>query len=379
MSLSADNLFSRIPNYIHRRCFRMMDRMREKKYQKKILIIESDDWGSIRTSSADALKILQKEGYDFSSAVYSYDALETEEDLELLFDVLGRHGDKLGRHPSFVANYCVANPDFKAIKESGFRRYSYEPVSRTWLNAVGSKNCRELVLAGRKREFFYPELHGREHVHVRKWMNALIQGNRSAIQTFDLEMCGLEFRVIRDFDSCFYSEHMNHILSIEDRSNMIDDAISIFQSVFGNKPESYIAPNYVWDFDTEKILKRNGIDVIQAAKVSRIDTAKHLNRYLHVGARNAIGQKYSIRNCFFEPASLKYPELAACKCIREIDLSFDRHVPAVVCSHRLNYSGRIKPELRDRNLKALDEVLSETCKRHPDVEFLSPQEYYELL
>ncbi len=57
--------------------------------KRRIVVLESDDWGTIRTPSREILERLRKEGIEVDKCHYMrYDSLESEEDLELLFDVL---------------------------------------------------------------------------------------------------------------------------------------------------------------------------------------------------------------------------------------------------------------------------------------------------
>ena len=59
---------------------------------RKIVVIESDDWGSIRMPSKKAFEILRKSGVDVISGdnlrFNSYDTLASSDDLSALFDVL---------------------------------------------------------------------------------------------------------------------------------------------------------------------------------------------------------------------------------------------------------------------------------------------------
>ncbi len=52
----------------------------------KILVIESDDWGSVRMSSPEAYRKLLTKGYPVDQWPYNnMDALECNKELELLF------------------------------------------------------------------------------------------------------------------------------------------------------------------------------------------------------------------------------------------------------------------------------------------------------
>jgi len=54
-----------------------------------------------------------------------YDCLESEEDLQLLFETLSLFKDRNGAHPVITANAVVANPDFISIKSCGKKEYHY--------------------------------------------------------------------------------------------------------------------------------------------------------------------------------------------------------------------------------------------------------------
>ena len=59
-----------------------------RKLENKYIIIESDDWGAIRTPSKESLKNYSENNIDLSNSVCKYDCLENQEDFEKLFGVL---------------------------------------------------------------------------------------------------------------------------------------------------------------------------------------------------------------------------------------------------------------------------------------------------
>ena len=82
----------------------------------KIIVIESDDWGSIRMPSREVYKKCLNAGYRVDKNPYErYDSLLSQKDLELLFDLLIQFRDRNGNHPIITANCVVANPDFEKI------------------------------------------------------------------------------------------------------------------------------------------------------------------------------------------------------------------------------------------------------------------------
>ena len=99
------------------------------KTNRKIIVIESDDWGSIRIPSLDTQKILtEKKIISLKDPFSKYDALESETDLNELYNVLLSHKDKHGNPPTITANCVVANPDFDKIRASNFTKYIYEDI-----------------------------------------------------------------------------------------------------------------------------------------------------------------------------------------------------------------------------------------------------------
>jgi hypothetical protein len=83
---------------------------------RKIIVFESDDWGSIRMPSRETYESLRKAGIDIETGdnfrFNKYDSLATPRDLELLFETLSKVKDKTGRTAVFTPVSIVANPDF---------------------------------------------------------------------------------------------------------------------------------------------------------------------------------------------------------------------------------------------------------------------------
>src|SRR6056297_3463585 len=77
---------------------------------RKIVVFESDDWGSIRMPSKNVYHKCLKAGYRVDKIAYErYDSLASEDDLELLFDLLTSYKDINGNHPVMTANVLPAN------------------------------------------------------------------------------------------------------------------------------------------------------------------------------------------------------------------------------------------------------------------------------
>lgn len=52
-----------------------------------------------------------------------FDTLESNEDLEKLFDILLSFKDHNGNHPVITAVTNIANPEFDKIRENNFEHY----------------------------------------------------------------------------------------------------------------------------------------------------------------------------------------------------------------------------------------------------------------
>ena len=96
------------------------------KTNRKIVVIESDDWGSIRMASLKSYTNLLKRGIPVNESKFtSLDGLERTDDLKQLFKILRKHHDTKGNHPVITACAVVANPDFKKIEASDFCKISF--------------------------------------------------------------------------------------------------------------------------------------------------------------------------------------------------------------------------------------------------------------
>jgi hypothetical protein len=78
------------------------------------VVIESDDWGAIRIPSRAIYEQFLAKGVPVNAMYFAkYDCLESNADLELLFEVLAANKDKNGQPAVITANAVVANPNLK--------------------------------------------------------------------------------------------------------------------------------------------------------------------------------------------------------------------------------------------------------------------------
>ncbi|MEL7221593.1 MAG: hypothetical protein AAGJ93_09760 [Bacteroidota bacterium] len=351
--------------------------------KRKILIIESDDWGSIRMPSSEVYRHLATKPYQVEKDPYlKYDSLASNDDLTALFEVLSSVQDKQGNAAKITANCVVANPDFEAIRAANFKAYSYEDFRATLARYPRHDKAFAYWQEGMEKQLFQPQFHGREHINIYQWMQALQQGDPLLHEAFDHQMisissvpCKMTFGYMEGLD--YFSEEEKTT-----KSEVLEDGLRLFEAAFGYTSKSFIANCYVWDSDLESVLKTHGVDFIQGIikqLIPDLNSEDHAYqyRYHYMGQKNKLGQRYLIRNVFFEP-SMEPQKDWLTEVIARIDVAFRLGKPAIIGSHRLNYIGHIDEENRTKNLKLLKELLQQIVTKWPDVEFKSTDQLEEV-
>ena len=353
------------------------------KTTRKIIVFESDDWGSIRMPSKNVYKSLLKEGVRVDLCPYNrYDNLATKDDLEYLFNVLTNFKDKKGSHPVFTANTNVANPDFKKIAQSDFKEYNYEPFTETLKKYSINSNIFSVWNDGIDNKLFYPQLHGREHVNPISWMKLLRDKHFEIRRAFEYNSFGLSritspnIKILYLASLIFESDKEQKIIE-----KSIIESAALFENIFGFTSKSFIAPLYIWDIKLEKTLNEIGVKYIQGAN-SHSNYNATTNKVYRVkrhfcGDKNSLNQFYLLRNCSFEPSLSKNFDVNST--LKEIEIAFRWKKPAIITSHRVNYIGALDKRNRETGLKLLNELLTKIIKKWPDVEFMNSADLGETI
>jgi hypothetical protein len=342
---------------------------------RKIVVIESDDWGSIRMPSLAVLNRLIQKGlpleYGDAMRYNQNDTLATEQDLIQNKDCNG--------HPAvFTAISLVANPDFEKIRRHNFEEYFYEPFTETLLRYYGNTNAFFLWKQGIADGIFIPQFHGREHLNVAVWMNAL-QANDEATHLAFNEGCwgfsnkhsyGVKYQAA--FDLSDSSELFQH-------QQIIKEGLSLFEKLFQYRASFFVPPNGPFNNCLTKVASENGIRFMSGAKLQNepLGFGKTRKCIHYLGQQNKFGQQYLTRNCFFEPSQTGINWIK--NCLSEIETAFRWRKPAIISSHRVNYIGTLNEQNRKNGLTQLNRLLKEITARWPDVEFMSSNKLGELL
>jgi hypothetical protein len=343
---------------------------------RKIVVIESDDWGSIRMPSLDVYQKCLQAGYPVDKISYErFDSLASEDDLELLFGLLSSFQDSRGNPPVITANSLVANPDFDQMKAHGFESYYHEPITETFNKYPRHGRNMAIWKQGMEAKVFHPQYHGREHVNVSLLMDALRRGDEAA-----------RFGVSHGMPGCIprgpeaqgnpYVEAMR-FSSPEDKENKLKifmEGLDLFADLFGYTSESIIPPNYTWSPDFNPSVWNHGVRFIQGLRLMAepVPGGPSKQHTIYMGKQNSLGQHHLVRNAIFEPSlhglGINDPVK---RCLAEMKIAFSLHKPCIITSHRINYVGFLDPENRDRTLTMLRQVLLQALRRWPDIEFMT--------
>jgi hypothetical protein len=346
---------------------------------RKIVVIESDDWGAIRMSSKDAFESLVSKGVPIATNHYcKFDCLESAEDLSMLFEVLQSVRDKHGRPATLTAVSVVANPDFDRIRNDQYQSYHYEPVTTTW-SRYGHKGISELVRQGVDDRLFIPQFHGREHLNITSWLKSLRAGNLDTIEAFNFGVYGIRPRnaVSRiNFQAAFdFDEETD--LNIHKKA--IEEGLDLFKTIYGCDARYFIPTNGPFSNSLEKTAAAHSIAFMGTSKIQLEPVGSGQTRrvFHRLGQQNAAGQLYLTRNAFFEPSASSKDWVS--QCMKEIKTAFIWQKPAVISSHRVNYIGSLDPHNRARGLVELKSLLNNIIATWPDVEFLSSDQLGDLI
>lgn len=344
------------------------------KTNRKIIVIQSDDWGSIRMPSNLVRNKLEKHPHiNVDNAYDRFDTLARVNDITALFEVLRRYKDKNGNHPVVTTNCVLANPCFEAIKNSGYQQYFFEPIQQTFEKY---KNAKALQLWGEgvNDKLFCPQFHGREHVNVSQWMSKLLSDHPGVRYAADKGVFSATFPSLnttkRNFQTAWDYVSNEAELTVNEA---IEEGLAMFRQFFGYQSISAIAPAYTWSDSAEKILVDHqviGMQGIHKRKIPLHPSAQFLAKsYLYTGKKNTSGQYYLVRNSFFEKSHDE--AWNGDNCLSRVKKAFDNNTPAIISSHRVNFIGSLNEANRTANLIDFSATLKAIVTTWPDVEFLS--------
>jgi len=342
---------------------------------RRIVVIESDDWGSIRMPSIWAQENLKKNGVTFDESPFlKFDSLESSKDIKLLINMLYGIRDKNDNPAKITMNFIMTNPNFKKILDTDFLEYHYEPFYHTYNRYDETSNTLNTIFDGMRFGVFQPQFHGREHLNVARWIDAL-KTNKPFIRfAFDNEIFDLSKSNIPK-SSFMDNLHFRNCKEYQKQQESLLDGLELFESVFKFKSKSFIAPRYTWAKELNKFLYDNGIAYFQGnwfqnAPYFSKKGVKTKSILHYTGQQNKLGQIYLVRNSHFEPAQINSYDWQK-KIIFDAKLAFSVGKPLIISTHRINFIGSLDSSNRDRNLQLFENIISSLINHWPEIEFLS--------
>lgn len=352
--------------------------------KRKIVVLLVDDYGSVRLDSREARDRIIDAGIKLRSRFDIYDALETKEDLEIIFNTLISVKDKNDRNAVISAVSVPCNIDFEGVLKDPTEGYRPENLQDTYnkleaLQPDAYKGAWELWKEGITRKIFIPEFHGREHLNLKVFEEKLKAADpalltplrrRSLIGIPETGYSTINFNA--SFDFWDFKE-------TEDFPVMISDGLSRFEGVFGKKAIHFTPPRASDHQCLYSIFKEIGIKYVDTPLIKREHQGygRYTRTLNFTGQQTMAGLIKIVRNVVFEPGeqgNIGWPYT-----LKQIEAAFRMRKPAIISSHRVNFCGHIDKENRNKGIRDLKELLDKLVTRNPDIEFMSVAELGQLM
>ena len=295
-----------------------------------VVVLECDDWGLLRQPCQQLLSTYG-EPQDWAK-----EWLETENDLERLYGILGQFRDVGGRPACITANFIVANPDFERIEASAFQKYYEIPI-------LAHKTLKDKWLEGIARKVFLPQYHGRSHF----WPPALLrdlQDDTPGARDLFRNHCHGGLALLKGSEWRYHSEYFNwysgETLSDRERLSWVKKGLEYFQQTFNFFPKSTLTPHYLFDPSLCQTWRQAGFHFVQGTNyhILRKSDASMLVLSHALGEASPEGLLFLARMVRFEPrprSRFKDVDTA----VKGVLNCFQNRIPAVLESHRLNFTG----------------------------------------
>jgi hypothetical protein len=305
--------------------------------EEPAVVFESDDWGLIRH---DCGSLVEKYGPPID---WAREETEKEEDLDALFRCLSAEKDAHGRPACFTANFVMANPDPDAMRQENYRAYHDRSI-REQLPPALLETYRE----GIRSKVFYPQYHGRYSASPEAWLRDLRTGADGARFFLDAGF-GPALTFVKGSIWRYHSEYLDWESGRQPAAAEIEDfmrkPLEDFEVLFGYRPESTIAPHYIFTGEAEKAWKKAGIRFVQGAgyrPMRKSGGGQKISGHF-LGEPSSEGLTLLIRTVKFDPRPAR-PQHHWKNALAQCEACFRAGLPAVIDTHRINYTGRFREE-----------------------------------
>jgi hypothetical protein len=294
-----------------------------------VLVLESDDWGLRRRPCADLVAAWGE------PTGWAEEHGETAADLDRLAEVLLAHRDPEGRAAVLTMNVITANPDFDAIEADGFRGYHDQPVDRTL-----DPDALAALRRGVDGRVFNLQLHGRSHLQVERWLDDLRRDHPGARPLFDARVDG-GLSLVRAESWRYHSELLDWTTgdarSADDLEAWLAPAVATVERLSGEPPRASVAPHYVLTATAEEAWERLGIEFVQATDY-QLAPGDDRPRPSYLGQRRDRRLVHLTRTARFDPRPQRQGHHRS-EAVATVTRCFAQGLPAVVDTHRINFTG----------------------------------------
>ncbi len=340
-------------------------------FSRPLVLLHSDDWGLVGIRDREGFEELKAGGWEIGNRPYDYYSFEKAEDLRLLFQVLLRHHDSVGRHPCLVFNFIVANVDFPRVLDSGFTKLHLISLDQGLPAPWKRPGLLQAYREGIDKGLIYPALHGVTHF-CRGTAEKVIAGEeerKSILRTLYsastpmipqlTSWLGFEYREEGDHGTDGWLDFTSQV-------SLLEEGKRIFERLFGSSPLSACAPGYRANEDTLRAWKEIGIRVVQNGPGLGLPPYFDRHGLLHLH-----------RNVPFEPFinSSGFDEEGILAATQGVLRSGN---PAIVCTHSLNFQSTLKNQ-RDSTLEKLDRFLSFVEGHFVDLLYLNDFDLWRMI
>ncbi len=355
--------------------------------KEPVVLFQSDDWGFNRVGSRAALKeYCGGNGELLKGNMALKDALETEEDVLLLKDVLTEGGVRgAGENAAvFTCNAVMANPNFEEILRVGGEYFVAEDVRESYQKVYGhGVGGFSTLVEGNQQGIFDIQFHAWVHLQYGAWLQALRAQDTEVLRGAELGICGVSSAwAKRKLGRSNFLAALDWQPTDEGYSQLLESwkqAFSAFGEVWGKQATSFMAPAYIWSEEVEAMLLNQGLLSVQGLpyQLTPKGSGKFGRKYRRM-RMNSSGVQYTLRNCYFEPGE-NYSRDYVSECLQRMKTLISCRVPVIINTHRFNYMGGIDVDHRAHGLNELTRLIASIRKQWPEARFIGTKEIVNYL
>lgn len=354
-----------------------------KTISRKILVFSVDDYGNVRLNSKADRDFLIDFGLKPKTRFDLFDSLESRQDLEELYEVLNSVRDKNNNPGIFTPFAVCANINFEKLIATDYENLEIEPLDITYsklslLMPDSYRGAWDLWKYGINEGFIRPQYHGREHFNW-VFLKSELEKNNSVLKKV-LSRKSYSFQDDTNYPHISYTATFDFSSKneLKNLKEIAIDGINRFENLYGYRPIHFMAPTSKVHGEILQSISSEGVSFVDQARVQIQHQGDGVYNKVRnfTGKINQYGQTILVRNIVFEP-NINVKALEDAK--KQITAAFRMGKPAIVSSHRVNFSGHIDESNRRKSLTSLKSLLIWAVKKYPDIEFMGSDDLCKII